>query len=271
MSPNAGSTKWRLRWGSFRGSSLNLGWSKHGIWWVDQWVPFSWLHIESFWCHWRHAWILYSFGLWHFDYDDLIILIRDSDTMISFVFHWYTRLRHWHADYIDWSYCLAWHIDPDFAMIVLITSHAYTHHCISLSLTCCFSYLYTILIVFEHVFCITIRLDCCILAYLVCTWLIYTCFAWLPVAWLFSFRVTAWVACLCGPHFYPPTSKSLGLGHFLHFGSHFCKCETFCVLVLWPSQRLGVGSSDGLYRCMGAFWRRATLWCRLESDHWRPV
>ena len=48
MSPNAGSTKWRLRWGSFRGSSLNLGWSKHGIWWVDQWVPFSWLHIESF-------------------------------------------------------------------------------------------------------------------------------------------------------------------------------------------------------------------------------
>ena len=85
--------------------------------------------------------------------------------------------------------------------------------------------------------------------------------------------LSAWlhVACLCGLHFYPPTSKSLGLGHSLHSGPHYCKCEALCVLILWPSQRLGVGFSDRLYQCMGAFWRRATLWWRLESDHWRPV
>ena len=86
----------------------------------------------------------------------------------------------------------------------------------------------------------------------------------LPSAWLH-------VACLCGPHIYPLISNSLGFGHSFHPGSHYCKCETFCVFALWPSQRLEVGSSDGLYRCTGAFWRRATLWCRLESDHWRPV
>ena len=79
------------------------------------------------------------------------------------------------------------------------------------------------------------------------------------------------VACQCGPHIYHLTSNSLGFGHSFHPGSHYCKCETFCVLALWPSRRLGVGSSDGLYRCTGAFWRRATLCCRLESDHWRPV
>ena len=155
-------------------------------------------------------------------------------------------------------------------MIVLITSHAYNHHCTSLSLTCWFFDLYTILIVFEHDVYITIRLDCRILAYLVCTWVIYptlpdcTTRDCLPSAWLH-------VACLCGPHIYPLTSNSLGFGHSFHPGSHYCKCETFCVFAIWPSQRLGVGSSDGLYRCTGAFWRRATLWCRLESDHWRPV
>ena len=39
-------------------------------------------------------------------------------------------------------------------------------------LTCCvvFSDLHIILIIFEHDVCITIHLDCCILAYLVCTW-----------------------------------------------------------------------------------------------------
>ena len=161
-------------------------------------------------------------------------------------------------------------MDSDFGMIVLIISHAYTHHCILFSLTCWFSYLYTILIVFEHDFCITIRLDCCILAYLVCTWW----YIWaLPDCVLHDCLSSAWlhVACSCGPHFYPLTSKSLGFSNSFHLSSHYCKCETFCVFALWPSQRLGVRSSDGLYRCTGAFWRRATLWCRLESDRWRPV
>ena len=50
----------------------------------------------------------------------------------------------------------------------------------------------------------------------------------LPSAWLH-------VACLCGPHIYPLTSNSLGFGHSFHPGSHYCKCETFYVLALWPS------------------------------------
>ena len=49
-----------------------------------------------------------------------------------------------------------------------------------------------------------------------------------PSAWLH-------VACLCWPHVYPLTSNSLGFGHSFHLGSHYCKCETFYVLALWPS------------------------------------
>ena len=50
--------------------------------------------------------------------------------------------------------------------------------------------------------------DCRILAYLVCTLMIYLSFAWLRVAWLLSF---AWLraACLCGSHIYPLISHSL--------------------------------------------------------------
>ena len=155
-------------------------------------------------------------------------------------------------------------------MIVLITSHAYTHHCISLCLTCWFSYLYTNFdrlwawfLYYYSSWLLYSRLSCVYM-------MIYLSFAWLCVAWLPSFCMTVcrlfmWVAHLS------PYLPSSGLGHSFHLGSHYCKCETFYVLALWPSQRLGVGSSDGLYRCTGAFWRRATLWCRLESDHWRPV
>ena len=153
-------------------------------------------------------------------------------------------------------------------MIILITSHAYTHHCISLSLTCWFSDLYILSVVFEHDVHIIIHLDChdlyVYMSDISCT---------LPDCMSHDCLSSTWlhVACSCGPHIYPLTSNSLGFGHPFHPGSHYCKCETFCVLALWPSQRLGVGSSDGLYRCTGAFWRRATLWCQLESDHWRPV
>ena len=156
-------------------------------------------------------------------------------------------------------------------MIVLITSHAYTHYCTSFDSTCwstCWYIIWPSLSVLSRYH---YPSDCSILTYLVCVhwWYIWDLFDWV----LHDYSSSAWlhVACTCGPHFYPLTSKSLGFGHSFHLGSHYCKCETFCVLVLWPSQRLGVGSSDGLYRCTGAFWRRATLWCRLESDHWRPV
>ena len=108
------------------------------------------------------------------------------------------------------------------------------------------------------------RLSCVDMSDLSCTLLDCMMHDYSPFAWLCA-------ACLCEPHIYPLTSNSLGFGHSFHPGSHYCKCETFCVLALWPSRRLGVGSSDGLYRCTGAFRRRATLRCQLESDHWRPV
>ena len=41
-------------------------------------------------------------------------------------------------------------------------------------------------------------------------------------------RLSVWVAHLSP---YLPLSS---LGHFLHSGSRFCKCEALCVLVLWP-------------------------------------
>ena len=107
------------------------------------------------------------------------------------------------------------------------------------------------------------RLSCVYMSDIFCSVWLYD--AWLPSLCMIACRLSRWVSLLS------PISNSLGFGHSFHLGSHYCKCETFCVFALWPSQRLGVGSSDGLYRCTGAFWRRATLWCRLESDHWRPV
>ena len=72
---------------STRGSSLNLRWVKWDVWWVDQWVPISWLHIASSWYHWMHAWLLYSFGTLTCWLCWLIILIKDSDiaTFLCFI------------------------------------------------------------------------------------------------------------------------------------------------------------------------------------------
>ena len=120
---------------------------------------------------------------------------------------------------------------------------------------------------FEHDVCITIRLDrhsLCGLEW----YILYSAWphvAWLPFFCLIACRLSVWAAHL---------SPYLQLSWFRSFlSSRFSLLQVWdlCVLALWPSQRLGVGSSDGLYRCTGAFWRRATLWCRLESDHWRPV
>ena len=77
--------------------------------------------------------------------------------------------------------------------------------------------------------------------------------------------LSVWIAHLS------PYLQPFGFGHFLYSGSHFCKCETLCVFVTLTELEVGVGSSDGLYWCLGAFWRWLTHWCRLESDHWRLV
>ena len=59
---------------------------------------------------------------------------------------------------------------------------------------------------------------------------------------------SAWlnVACLCRPHIYPLTSNSLGLGHSLHYGSHYYKCEALCVFVTLTEPEI-----------RGRVWRRA--------------
>ena len=136
MSRNAGSTKWRLHWGRFRGSRLNLRWRKCGFWWDDQWMFISWLHIESSQYHWMHAWVFvftwdidmlimmivyfdWAFRLWQFfpcfiaifvwDIDILIMLI-DHLTLLSIVtlilpcLFW---LPHMHR--LDIVYRLIWH------------------------------------------------------------------------------------------------------------------------------------------------------------------
>ena len=194
------------------------------------------------WLSWLRILIFLCFIAMFVEYIDMLIILIDHLALLSVVIlilPWLFCSPHMHG--FTGVYHLTWYVD---------------------SLACILPWSS-----FEHDVYITIRLDrhsLCGLEWYTCTLLDcmvhdYPSFVWLHVV------------CPCGPHFYPLTSNSLGLGHFLHFGSHFCKCEAFCVLVFWPSQRLGVGSSDGLYRCLGAFWRRAAHWCWLESELWRLV
>ena len=140
-------------------------------------------------------------------------------------------------------YRLAWHVDS-FACILFWSS-------------------------FEHAVCITIHLIVVFSLILCVDMMIYLSIAWLHVAWL---PFSAWlsVACSCKSRIYPLISN-----HLVSVIS-FISVLTFanvrpCVCLYSDRDRLGVGSSDGLYRCLGAFWRRAALCCQLESNHWRLV
>ena len=208
--------------------------------------------------------IVFVWDIGHADYDDWFVLIEDSEIAIFSVLHCHIRLGYWHADCIDCLSYFAWHSDSDIC-------HDYSDRlaCMDSSLVW---FDMSILWLIYHLG----RLWAWY-SYHYSSWLsrlvcIHDISCTLPDCMSHDCPSFAWlhVACPCGPHFYPLTSKSLGFGHSFHLGSHYCKCEAFCVFAIWPSQRLGVGSSDGLYRCMGAFWR-AAHWCREESDHWRPV
>ena len=136
------------------------------------------------------------------------------------------------------------------SMAILIALHVWIHCYTSFDLTCRFSRLYILLIIFwawcyYHYSSWLSRLVCIHEWYILYSAWLYD--AWLPSLYMIACRLSMWVALLS------PTSNSLGFGHSFHLGSHYCKCETFYVLVLWPSERLGVGSNDGLYRCTGAF------------------
>ena len=97
--PKCGVHKMATPLGIFRGSSLNLKWSKRGVWWVDQWVLIFWLHIESS-------------RAFTWDIDMLIMLVDYFDWGL-----WYSQFLHaslifvwdiWHADYeidyLDWGF-----------------------------------------------------------------------------------------------------------------------------------------------------------------------
>ena len=80
----------------------------------------------------------------------------------------------------------------------------------------------------------------------------------------------ACVACLCGSHTYPLISNSLVLVELVSFDLVF-DMRLVVLFALRPHYWFGVRSSNGLYLCLGAFWRWPTHWCWLESDLWRLV
>ena len=128
--------------------------------------------------------------------------------------------------------------------------------------------LYTILIFFEHDVYITIHLDYHSL---------HVDMSGISVLCLTVCRVTALLLRVCMSLVRVGRTTILLFPTLLVSVILFISVLTFasvrpCVcLLLWPSQRLGAGSSDGLYWCLGAFWRWLTRWCRLEFDHWRPI
>ena len=83
---------------TFRGSNLNLGWSKRGDWWVNQGVPISWLHIESSRYYWMHAWVfVFTWGIDIIDYDDCLSWLRILIVAIFF-FSWFIAIFVWDTD-----------------------------------------------------------------------------------------------------------------------------------------------------------------------------
>ena len=62
-------------------------------------------------------------------------------------------------------------------------------------------------------------------------------------------------------------SRSFPSFRFLHLQVWGLVCACFFDQASW----LGVGSSNGLYQCLGAFWGKWTYWRWLESDLWRLV
>ena len=142
-----------------------------------------WLHIENF---------------------DMVI----CDACLVIIVHW----RCSHVDYIDWFSYILLHSDSSCCMIIL------------LSLTCIFSFFYIsfilvwlilyivyYLVYLNILFILVIYLSWLSYSCLACVyiWVMYLLFAWLLGSWLLFFRVSAWVACLCGTDIYPLTSNSL--------------------------------------------------------------
>ena len=138
-----------------------------------------------------------------------------------------------HLFIVHWGFldaCLdvvfIWDFDMlDYWWLILLHCLAYWfwfwHDC-SDHFTCIHSPLYITQLWLSHS-----RLSCVYMSDISCSAWLYD--AWLPSLCMIACRLSMWVS-LLSPYL-PP----FGFGHFLHFGSHFCKCEALCVLALWPS------------------------------------
>ena len=168
----------------------------------------SWLEILTQW--FSLCFIdIFVWEIWHVDRVDGFILIEDSDAMISSVFHWYIRLKHWHAGLLmidlivsisTLTLILSW-LFWSLHMHTLTTVYHSTWHADPLVGILFWSFL-SVLSLYHY------PSDRHILAYLVWTWVIYLYSAWLYGAWLLSF-VCLRAACLCGLHIYPLISHPL--------------------------------------------------------------
>ena len=161
-----------------------------------------WLHIESFWYHRMHVWLLYSFC----DIDMLIMLIDyvDWDSDVG-IFLWFTTTFAWDIDMliilIDTLALLS--------IVTLILPWSFY------SLTCILPIFVTICLDFHSLY-VDVS-DIYVLYFTVCcmTALLY----------VIACRLSVWAAHL-SPYLQPS-----GFGHFFHSGSYFCKCEVLCVFV----------------------------------------
>ena len=137
-----------------------------------------------------------------------------------------------------------------FAMIVLTALRVWIHCYIPFDSTYWFTCLYIILIVFEHDVCITFHL---IIIVCMWTWVIYhvLCLTTCCMTTLILRDCMSLVHVGCTSIPLPPTLL-VSVIPFISVLTIVSVRPSMCLL-FWLSQRLGVGSSDGLYRCLGAF------------------
>ena len=127
-----------------------------------------------------------------------------------------------------------------FVLMLIILLVYYLDH-----IWACYPFCYSFWLSYSHLACVW-------------TWMIYKRFVWLPVAWMLFSCVFAWlfvyVGCISIP--LPPILwfRPFPSFQFLHLQVWGLMCACFSDRANW----LGVGSSDRLYQCLGAFWRRWT-------------
>ena len=159
------------------------------------------LHIEDYFDACLDVTFIWDFDVLDYWWLNLIALL----SVLILILAWLFWSLHMHT--LTTVYHSAWHVDS-------LTCKLF---CSSLSMM--FVPLFILIVVFSLILCVhddisKLCLIACCMTALLC---VIVC------------RLSMWVAHLS------PYLRPSSFGHFLHFGSHFCKCEALCVLVLWPS------------------------------------